>query len=93
MADYIIRKKSGFTFALEGNEEKVYTIPPFRDFGFDDLEALNAVQSKGIAEQGKFYKDFLLKIHPELADEKIGDVEYFSIMEAYFKSQNDTGES
>ena len=87
MADYIVRKRTGFTFALEG-VDTVYTLPALSRLSFAEAELMRKIdQAEDLEKRGKLVKDFILKHAPELKDADIGDMEYFSIFNSYAMSE------
>lgn len=87
MANYIIRKRTDFTFALDG-ADTVYTLPALSRLSFAEAELMRKInQAEDLEKSGKLVKDFILKHAPELKDADIGDMEYFSIFNEYALSE------
>lgn len=87
MADYIVRKHRGFTFALEGCTD-VYTLPALSQLSFAEAEMMRKIdQAEDLEKRGKLVKEFVLKYAPALNDADIGDMEYFSIFNEYALSE------
>jgi hypothetical protein len=87
MADYIVRKRTGFTFALEG-VDTVYTLPALSRLSFAEAELMRKIdEAEDLEKRGKMVKDFILSHAPELEDADIGDMEYFSIFNSYAMSE------
>lgn len=87
MADYIVRKRTGFTFVLEG-ADTVYTLPALSRLSFAEAELMRKIdQAEDLEKRGKLVKEFILKHAPELKDEDIGDMEYFAIFNSYAMSE------
>lgn len=87
MANYIIRKRTDFTFALDG-ADTVYTLPALSRLSFAEAELMQKInQAEDLEKRGKLVKDFILKHAPELKDADIGDMEYFSIFNEYALSE------
>lgn len=88
MADYVIRKKPGFTFAMEIDPENVYTIPAMGDLSVDDVVMFNKVATNGdVKAKCLECKAFILRHAPELEHEAIGDMEFVNIFTAYAQAQ------
>lgn len=88
MADYIVRKQRGFTFALEGSPDKVYTLPALSQLSFAEAEMMRKIdQADDLEKRGKLIKDFVLTYAPDLKDAEIGDMEFFSIFNSYGLSE------
>lgn len=88
MADYIVRKKTGFTFALEGSTDTVYTLPALSQLSFEEAATMRKIdKAEDLEERGKLVKDFILKHAPGLKDADIGDMEYFAIFNSYALSE------
>ena len=89
MANYIVKKKQDFTFAMEENADKVYTLPAIGSLGVDDIVSFQRVSEvKDISEKLKECKSFILRHVPELAESDLGDMEYIGIFTAYANAQN-----
>lgn len=87
MANCIIRKRTDFTFALEG-ADTVYTLPALSRLSFAEAELMRKIgQAEDLEKRGKLVKEFILKHAPELKDADIGDMEYFSIFNEYAMSE------
>ena len=87
MADYIVRKRTGFTFALEG-VDTVYTLPALSRLSFAEAELMRKIdEAEDLETRGKMVKEFILSHAPELEDADIGDMEYFSIFNSYAMSE------
>lgn len=88
MADYIVRKPRGFTFALEENTEKTYTLPALSQLSFAEADMMRKIDSAdSLEKRGKLIKEFILKHAPDLEEAGIGDMEYFSIFNSYGMSE------
>lgn len=87
MADYVIKKHPGFTFAMEG-ADTVYTIPALADLSVQDVVNFDKVAKlNDVTKQCQECKAFILRYAPDLASESIGDMEFVQIFTAYAKSQ------
>lgn len=86
MANFVLKKKSTFTFALEAEPEKVYTIPSYSDIGIDDFTKYFGNVNLDTSERLKICKEFISTYAPEVA-EKVSDVECVMIMGAYVNQQ------
>ena len=85
---YILKKREDFTFALESNPKKIYTIPALKSMSFEDAEEMVKIDEESdIAKKGEKIKTFILKYAPELAEDGIGEMEYFDIFNAYGLNQ------
>ena len=82
-------------YEIEGKTGKVYTIPAPANLDLDDADMMIEFNASTDAKRkGVICREFLLKYAPELADEQLGDVEYFLIFSDYNSSQTQTmGES
>lgn len=84
MADFIVRKRRDFVFAIEDAPDRTFTLPDISNLGFEDAKMMRQISDeKDLVEQGKLIESFLLKFVPEL--EKLGtsDMEYLEIYNAY----------
>ena len=96
MADFTLKKRKDFTFALESDPKKTYTIPAASNLGFEEAQMMaNFADGKTIVEQGERIKGFILKHVPELAEKGLCDMEYYEILNAYieFGKKENLGES
>lgn len=93
MADFTLKKKKVFTFALEGSK-KVYTLPPVTKLPIDQVVKFQKFQDMDTMDTFSAAKEFVLENCPDLADAEIGDYEYMEIFGAYAKfQQGGMGES
>lgn len=84
MADFVLKKRKDFVFALEDDPEKLYHLPALRSLSFEDAQAMTKIDDeKSIVKKGNLIRGFILKYAPELADKGISDMEYFEIFNAY----------
>lgn len=88
MADFVLSRKKAFTFALDSEGGKVYSIPDPSSLSFEATELLGKIgDEEDFVERGESVKRFLLCCAPDLADEGLGDMDYLKIVEAYFKAK------
>lgn len=96
MADFVLKKHSEFTFALEEDTDRVYKLPPMSKLSFEEMQlTLKIADEKNLVKQGRMVKDFILSYVPELADKGLSDAEYLMIYNEYGLSEGKTsmGES
>lgn len=96
MADFVLKKRRDFTFALETNPEKTYTIPALKSLSLEDAELMTKIDAESsVAKKGKMIREFICRCNPELNDVGLGGMEWFEIFNAYALSQGeqDLGES
>ena len=87
-ANFTLKKKTGWTFSLDTDESKVYTLPALSGLSFDEAEKMKQIGSMTeITEQGPLIKEFILSYAPELAEKGLGDMEYYEIFNAYGLSE------
>ena len=80
-------------FIIRGKKGKEYKVPHIDGLNADDFAILGRYnETDNAVEKVKVCKEFFLNIVPELADEKIGDVEYFKIFEEYNKVKTEEQE-
>ncbi len=57
MADFIVRKRRDFVFAIEDAPDKTFTLPDMSSLGFEDAKLLRQISGEeDIVEQGKLVK-------------------------------------
>lgn len=84
MADFKLKKRVDFTFALEGDEETVYTLPSIQSLSFEAAKAMASIDEEAdLVKKGGMIRDFILKSVPALGDKGLGDMEYLEIFNAY----------
>ena len=84
MADFTLKKRKAFVFALEDNPEQTYTLPSLKNLSFEDAQTMTKIdEEKNIVKKGNLIRGFILKYAPALADKNISDMEYFEIFNAY----------
>lgn len=84
MADFIVRKRRDFVFAIDTAPEQTFTLPDINSFGFEDAKLLTQIsEEKDIVNKGKLIEEFLLKFAPALKDMGLSGMEYFEIFNAY----------
>lgn len=96
MADFIIRKRRDFVFALEDAQEQTFTLPALSSLGFEEAKLLTQInEEKDIVKKGGLIEEFLLKQAPALKDMGLSGMEYFEIYNAYglAMGRNKLGES
>lgn len=81
MADFVMKKRKGFTFQLE-DDPHTYTIPALSNLSFADVALLSkADKETDIVKRGKIVREFILTFAPDL--EGLSDMEFFEIYNAY----------
>ena len=96
MADFIVRKRSDFVFALEDMPEQTFTLPALSRLGFDDAKLISQINDEDdIVKRGKLIQDFVLKYAPGLKSVDVSGMEFFEIFNAYSLAmgRNKLGES
>lgn len=96
MADFIVRKRRDFVFAVEAAPEQTFTLPALSSLGFEEAKLLTQINEEtDIVKKGGLVKEFLLKHAPALKDMGLSGMEYFEIYNAYglAMGRNKLGES
>ena len=96
MADFVLKKREAFTFALETEPEKVYTLPPLKSLSFEAAKTMASIDDEDdIVKKGGMIRDFVMQSVPELAEKDLSDMEYLEIFNAYatFEGKGSLGES
>ena len=96
MADFVLKKRKDFTFALEDTPEKTFTIPALKSLSLEDAELMTKIDDeKKVTKKGTMIREFICRFAPELKEMNIGGMEWFEIFNAYALSQGgqDLGES
>lgn len=96
MADFIVRKRRDFVFAVEDAPDKTFTLPAMNSLEFEDAKLLRQISDEeDLVEQGKLVKKFLLKYAPGLKSMNLSGMEMFEIYNAYglAMGRNKLGES
>lgn len=94
MADFVMKKKKAFTFALEDHPGHTYEIPALSSLSFEDARILTeADKEQDLVQRGKIIREFILKFAPDL--KSLSDMEFFEIYNAYalFVGHAQMGES
>ena len=96
MADYIVRKRRDFVFAVEDAPDLTFTLPALSSLGFEDARlVVQADKEEDIVKRGKIIEEFILRHAPGLKDLGVSGMEYFEIYKAYglAMGKNKLGES
>lgn len=96
MADFIVRKRRDFVFAVEDAPDQTFTLPAISSLGFEDVKLVTkANEEEDIVKRGELIQEFILKYAPGLEDLGLGGMEYFEIYNAYglAMGRNRLGES
>lgn len=96
MADFIVRKRRDFVFAVEDAPDKTFTLPALSSLGFDDVKLITrANEEEDIEKRGALIQAFILEHAPDLKDLDLGAMVYFEIYNAYglAMGRNKLGES
>ena len=91
MADFKLKRRIDFTFALEGDEGNVYTLPSLKSLSFEAAQAMSRIDDEDdLVKKGGMIRDFILANVPGLADKGLGDMEYLEIFNAYVRHEGET---
>ena len=83
-AAFTLKKRKDWSFALEDDPEKTYTLPALKSLSFEDAQLMTKIDDeKSIVKKGNLIKEFILKYAPELKGKTLGDMEFFEIFIAY----------
>ena len=95
MADFVLKKRKDFIFALEEEPEKTYIIPALRSLDFEEIQFLSKIDDeKNLTKKGNLIRDFILRHAPDLKDKGLAGMQYFDIYNAYALSNvQELGES
>lgn len=96
MADFIVRKRNDFVFAIEDAPEQTFTLPALSRLDFEDAKTLSQINEESdVVKRGKLVQNFVLKFAPGLKDLGVGGLEFFEIFNAYSLSmgRSQLGES
>ncbi len=96
MADFIVRKRRDFVFAVEDAPEETFTLPALSSLSFEEARQITMINDEeDIVERGKLVEAFLLKHAPGLKALNLSGMEYFEIYNAYglAMGRNKLGES
>lgn len=96
MADFIMRKRKDFVFAVEDAPDQTFTLPALSHLGFEDAKLLTQInETEDIVEKGKLVEQFVLKFAPGLKALHLSGMEIFEIYNAYglAMGKNQLGES
>lgn len=84
MADFIVRKRRDFVFAVEDAPDKTFTLPALSSLGFEEAKLITQINDeKDIVERGRLVEAFLLKQAPGLKALALSGMEMFEIYNAY----------
>lgn len=84
MADFIVRKRNDFVFAIEDAPEQTFTLPALSRLDFEDAKVLAQINDEGdIVKRGRLVENFVLKFAPGLKDLGVSGLEFFEIFNAY----------
>lgn len=87
-AAFTLKKRKDWSFALEDDPKKVYTLPALSGLSYAEADRMKQIGSMTeISEQGPLIKEFILSYAPELADKGLGDMEFYEIFNAYGLSE------
>lgn len=87
-AAFTLKKRRDWSFALEDDPKKVYTLPALSGLSYAEADRMKQIGSMTeISEQGPLIKEFILSYAPELADKGLGDMEFYEIFNAYGLSE------
>ena len=87
-ATFTLKQKKGWTFALDTDTKKVYTLPALSGLSFQEAERMKKIGSMtDITEQGPLITEFILSYAPDLEEMGLGDMEYYEIFNAYGLSE------
>ena len=84
MADFKLKKRVDFTFALEGDEDTVYTIPSIKSLPFETVQAMSKMEKEeDLAVKFRMVRTILYDLVPALEDKGLSDIELSEIINAY----------
>ena len=87
-ANFTLKKRKDWSFALEDDPKKIYTLPALSGLSYEEAEKMKKIGSMtDITEQGPLVKEFILSYAPDLNDKGLGDMEYYEIFNAYGLSE------
>ncbi len=87
-AAFTLKKRKDWSFALEDEPKKIYTLPALSGLSYEEADRMKKIgELTEISEQGPMIKEFILRYAPELADKNLGDMEYYEIFNAYGMSE------
>ena len=87
-AAFTLKKRKDWSFALEDEPKKIYTLPALSGLSYEEAERMKKIGSiDNITEQGPLIKEFILSYAPELEEKDLGDMEYYEIFNAYGLSE------
>lgn len=88
MADFVLKKRRDFVFALEDDPETTYTFPSLKSLTFEEAKLMTQIDDEDdVVVKGKMIRDFILSKVPALADKGLSDMEYLEILNAYALSE------
>lgn len=84
MADFKLKKRVDFTFAMEGDEGTVYTIPSIKRLPFEIVQEMSKMEKEeDLAEKFRMIREIMFELVPELEGKGLSDIELSEIMNAY----------
>lgn len=84
MADFIVKKRRDFVFAVETAPDQTFTLPASSALEFEDAKLMAAAAAEDdIVKRGEIIKAFVLKYAPGLKQIGLSGMEYFEIYNAY----------
>lgn len=84
MADFVLTKRQGFTFALAEEPEKVYTLQSLKKLSFPEAKHMAEIDEEtDLLKKGEMIRDFIFERVPELKDKGLSDMEMLEIFNAY----------
>ena len=74
-ANFTLKKRKDWFFALEDRSDKVFKLPALSGLSYEEAERMKKIGSiSEITEQGPLIKEFILTYAPELADKGLGEL-------------------
>ena len=84
MADFVLTKRPGFTFALAEEPEKVYELKSLKTLSFQEAKHMADIDEENdLMKKGEMIRDFILERVPELKSKDLSDMEMLEIFNAY----------
>ena len=88
MADFVLKKRRDFVFALEDDPETTYTFPSPKSLTFEEAKLMTQIDEEtDLVVKGKMIRDFIIAKVPALEGKGLSDMEYLEILNAYALSE------
>lgn len=84
MADFVLKKRRYFEFALEEDTEKIYRIPVLKSLELEEIQNLTEIDDeKDLTKKGNLIREFVFRYAPELKEKNLAGMQFFDIFNAY----------